>query len=145
MRLTENFTFEELVQTSHREHAEANYNFGLKNKAKVQWLAEHMQTLRDCLGSPIIVTSGVRCQALNTAVGGAANSQHTKIEAVDFIVPGMLLDTAFNLIRGYREVRFDQLILECVGKSKWIHISFTTERPRRQVLKYNEKKYETVE
>lgn len=144
MQLTENFAFEEFVQTSHREHAEANYNFGLKHKHKVQWLAEHLQKLRDCLGSPIIITSGVRCQALNAAVGGVANSQHTKVEAVDFIVPGMVLDYAFDLIRGYKEVRFDQLILECVGTSKWIHISFSTEKPRRQVLKYNEKKYVEV-
>lgn len=145
MKLTENFTFEEFVQTSHREYADENYQYALKNKDKVRWLAEHMQTLRDCLGSPIIVTSAVRCARLNTAVGGAKNSQHTRIEAVDFIVPGMVLDFAFNLIRGYKNVRFDQLILEESGGSKWIHISFTTEKPRRQVLKYNDKKYVVVQ
>lgn len=141
MRLTDNFSFEEFVQTSHREFALENHTYGLKAKVKVQWLADKMQTLRDCLGSPIIVTSAVRCPKLNAAVGGSKNSQHVKCEAVDFIVPGMDLEFAFNLIRDYRDVRYDQLILEQVGKSMWIHISFAPERPRRQVLKYDGKKY----
>lgn len=144
MKLTEHFTFEELVQTSHREYADENYNFGLKNKPMVQWLANHMENLRGHLGSPIVVASGVRCARLNEAVGGAKASQHTRIEAVDFIVPGMLIDVAFDCIRGYKEVPFDQLILEESRGSKWIHISFTHGEPRRKVLKYNDKKYTEV-
>lgn len=141
MQLTDNFSFEEFVQTSHREYADENYRYGMQNKAAVQWLANQMQNLRDCLGSPIIITSGVRCAKLNAAVGGAKNSQHTKFEAADFIVPGMLIDYAFNLIQDYKHVKYDQLILEESKGSKWIHISFSHEKPRRQVLVYNAKKY----
>jgi uncharacterized protein YcbK (DUF882 family) len=39
-----------------------------------------LDPLRELVGSPIIVISGYRSQLVNTAVGGAAKSQHLKGE-----------------------------------------------------------------
>ena len=52
-------------------------------------LVERLQDLRDLVGHPIIVVSGYRCQAHNTAVGGATHSQHLLGRAADVRVKGM--------------------------------------------------------
>lgn len=48
-----------------------------------------LQQLRHDLGSSIRITSGYRCPAHNTAVGGAKNSQHKDGTATDIQVSGM--------------------------------------------------------
>jgi zinc D-Ala-D-Ala carboxypeptidase len=52
-------------------------------------LVEHLQELRDLIGQPVIVVSGFRCQAHNTAVGGATRSQHLLGRAADVRVRAM--------------------------------------------------------
>lgn len=46
-------------------------------------LAAALEVLRSKLGRALRVTSGYRCPALNTAVGGAANSRHMQGCAAD--------------------------------------------------------------
>ena len=43
--------------------------------------------LRKCLGEPIIITSGFRCEFHNKVVGGAPDSSHLKGLAVDISIP----------------------------------------------------------
>lgn len=92
-----------------------------------------LDPLRERFGKPIIVNSGFRCPALNKAVGGVANSQHVKGEAVD-------IDTGtrqgnkelFEIIR--KELPFDQLIDE--KNFSWVHVSYRGEKDnRKQILK----------
>ena len=52
-------------------------------------LVEHLQELRDLIGQPVIVVSGCRCHAHNTAVGGATHSQHLFGCAADVRVKGV--------------------------------------------------------
>jgi zinc D-Ala-D-Ala carboxypeptidase len=52
-------------------------------------LVEHLQELRDLIGKPVIVVSGFRCKAHNTAVEGAINSQHLVGRAGDVRVKGI--------------------------------------------------------
>ena len=42
-----------------------------------------LDPLREAYGKPIVVTSGYRCDKLNTILGGAKTSQHRLGEAVD--------------------------------------------------------------
>lgn len=42
----------------------------------LQILAQALQQLRNLAGGPLVVTSGYRCPAHNTKVGGARGSQH---------------------------------------------------------------------
>ncbi|WGL30923.1 peptidase [Dipodfec virus UOA04_Rod_535] len=46
-------------------------------------VAEVLDPAREALGSPIYVSSGYRCSAVNKAVGGAVNSRHLRGFAAD--------------------------------------------------------------
>jgi uncharacterized protein YcbK (DUF882 family) len=46
-------------------------------------LIQGLNRLREAFGKPLIVTSGFRCQAHNSAVGGAKASQHLYGTGVD--------------------------------------------------------------
>ena len=93
-----------------------------------------LDPLREAYGKPIIVTSGYRCEKLNKAVGGAANSQHVKGEAADIrCVSDSRAENKrlFDLIVA-SGLPFDQLIDE-YGYD-WVHVSFRDGANRRQIL-----------
>lgn len=46
-------------------------------------LVTALQRMRVRLARPMTITSGVRCEAHNAAVGGVAGSEHTRGEAAD--------------------------------------------------------------
>ena len=46
-------------------------------------LAQRLDILRESLGRPLILTSGLRCAAWNGAQGGAPSSRHLTGQAVD--------------------------------------------------------------
>lgn len=50
----------------------------------MQWL----EGLRKAYGSPMLITSGARCQKHNQAVGGASDSMHVKGLACDVRISG---------------------------------------------------------
>lgn len=52
-------------------------------------LAEHLQSIRNHFASALTITSGYRCQAHNTAVGGASRSKHMSGLAADIRVRGI--------------------------------------------------------
>ena len=83
-----------------------------------------LDPLRSAWGKPIVVNSGYRCEALNSAVHGAPNSQHIKGMAADIEAVTRDPDdnrALFNLARSLR-LPFDQIINE-YGYS-WVHISY---------------------
>lgn len=92
-----------------------------------------LEPARELYGFPIYVNSGYRTPAVNIAVGGDSNSQHMKGEAVD-ITTGTIAGNKklFDIIA--KNCDFDQLISE--GKLKWIHVSFSKDINRKQVLYY---------
>ena len=93
-------------------------------------LARGLDRVRLFLGHPLDISSGYRSPALNAAVGGARNSQHSQGLAADFTCPGFGPPLAIaRALRG-SAIAFDTLILEF---DEWIHVSFTP-TPRRRVL-----------
>ena len=137
--VTMHFTIEELYAS---QTAKAK---GIDNKPNVQqmvnlvYLAAYvLEPLRVAMDEPIKIGSGFRCQALNKAVGGVYNSQHTKGQAADLCIDGDLTKGKrwFNYIR--QHLQFDQLIWEHNTKgSYWVHVSFVHPdfgRNRRQVI-----------
>ena len=93
--------------------------------------ARCMEDIRDLLGGkPVLISSAYRSPEVNKAVGGSANSQHTKGEAVDFTCPKF--GTPREIVTKIKDspLLFDQLILEY---DRWVHISFSS-RNRRQVI-----------
>lgn len=95
-----------------------------------------LQPLRDAYGKPLYVNSGFRCERLNKAVGGAANSQHLYGQAADITTGTKAGNKALMLLAQRLNLPFDQLINEkpdTNGNPSWVHISYT-KTPRRQVM-----------
>lgn len=58
-------------------------------------LVAYVQKIREHFNAPVTINSGYRCTRHNKAVGGAANSYHTKGMAADIVVKGVApLDVA---------------------------------------------------
>ena len=140
MKLTEHFTFEELVHTSNTKFQERNHEYGLRNINKLKTLAEFLEVIRDLLASPMVVTSGARCHELNKAVGGVKTSQHLLCEAADVIPTKMTVEEAFQMIF-QSGLSYDQMILEHSGGKTWLHLSNRGLLNRREALIYNGRKY----
>lgn len=136
MKLTENFTLEELTTT----------NTGLPNvptnqeQEKLLYLATYiLQPIRSKFGR-VVVNSGFRSDSVNLAIGGAKASQHRYGEAADIDVPGVNLGMVYAWCR--ENLKFGQLIEEFKGDAHWIHISL----PRiggtnQQTLKFKDGVY----
>ena len=98
-----------------------------------------LDPIRRHYGAPIIVTSGYRCPALNTAVGGVANSHHIVGCAAD-ITTGTIDNNRklFALIidmQSTHGLRFTQLIAE--EGYRWLHISYVPGMLRNQIIDVN--------
>lgn len=94
-----------------------------------------LQPLRDYLGCKIIITSGYRCKALNTKVGGKPNSQHLYGQAADFVVPAKRLKDVFNYIKN--NLVYDQLLYEYNAKGDiWIHVSYCNNNRMQAIDNY---------
>lgn len=81
---------------------------------------------------PLNVDDGFRCDAVNKAVGGVANSAHRLGCAADVRPAGLTLQEGFDRIRADESIPFDQCILE----SGCIHLACAEhgKEPRRQAL-----------
>ncbi len=129
MKLTNNFTLEELTRTSSKF---VNVPSTVERIALKQLAVNVLQPLRDAYGKPITVNSGYRSPLVNKSVGGVPTSQHVKGEAAD-ITGGSKEENKilFEIIRDTLD--FDQLIDE--KNYTWIHISYKTKGNRKQILK----------
>lgn len=109
-----------------------------------------LDPLREAWGSPIVVTSGYRCPALNKAVGGSETSAHTAGWAADLVPEDRerteeFVKWAIDRITAAR-LAFDQLIDERSGGSRWLHVGIRNLKgeQRRQVKIYENGKYMTL-
>ncbi len=140
MQLTKNFTYEEFYASDTALKKNINNTPPTSAVVNIVRLADNcMQKIRNHFGVAVIITSGYRCPRLNSAVGGAAKSQHTTGEACDFVVKGVSIEKVIAWCRGNLE--FDQLINE---KGQWVHISFSSTKNRREVLKFDGKNYSKI-
>ena len=129
--LSTNFTLDEFT------NSQAAARLGIDNDpepnviANLKSLAYAMEEVRSVLGGrPILISSAYRSDALNTAVGGSKNSQHTLGEAVDFTCP--TFGTPDQVVRALQAsaVPYHQLIREF---GRWVHISFKFGIPLAQI------------
>ena len=137
MRLTRNFTYEELCHSNVAERRGINNSPRTKEEEKrvIENLKalcmEVLQPLRDFLGEPVVISSGYRCAELNKAVGGVRNSQHMKGEAADIHVENTehLLKIMHFIMD---ETDFDQVIWERNrAGTQWVHVSYKREGVNR--------------
>ena len=125
MKLSENFTLEELIRSNTAER------MGIDNVPKDEKVVENLrslclevlQPLRDYVGAPVHINSGYRCPELNMAVGGVKNSQHCRGEAADIriVSPKQGREWAAWI---EDNCRFDQMLLERnKNGAVWLHVS----------------------
>jgi zinc D-Ala-D-Ala carboxypeptidase len=104
-------------------------------------LAENIfEPIRKHFGVPIMISSGYRSKALNTAIGGSLTSQHCTGEAIDIDMDGTANGVTNKMVFDYikSNLNFDQLIWEFGTKDApdWVHVSFeTTGKQRKQILR----------
>lgn len=92
-----------------------------------------LEPIREKFAVPMVITSGYRTEKVNALVGGVANSQHMKGEAVDFCFAGFSKkEMAAAFFEIAEEFNFDQLIY--YKKKGVIHISYSRERNRHQIF-----------
>jgi hypothetical protein len=140
MRLSKNFTLDELIVTS---TSGSNIPPGI-HKEKLLYVANYLaQPIRDRWGV-VIINSGYRSQAVNTAIGGSSTSQHPKGEAIDLRTPDADLWEVYLWILD--NLNFGQCIYEEKGAAKWIHISLPrVDKPNQQALLYKDGEYTNYE
>lgn len=90
-----------------------------------------LDPLREKLALPIVITSGYRSPQVNRLIGGSQSSQHCKGEAADLYCRYRSIESLFNEIRR-SDLAFDQVIDEF---GRWVHISYSIARQRRQALR----------
>ena len=135
MKLSKNFCLSEFTRSDTAKRLSINNdNVDMEVVLNLAFLC-HMvlQPLRDRFG-PITISSGFRTQALNRAVGGAADSQHLRGEAADISLPSWQEGKEYF---GYLATLplYDQLIWEQRAGICWIHISIKRlGTNRRQIL-----------
>ena len=134
-RLSEHFTLGEMTKTSAKgldntpSHAAV---MNLKNLCE-NWL----ENLRSRYGSPIVINSGYRSEAVNKAVGGVKGSNHLTGCAVDIRCAGkeqMIRYAAILLdIADGTKQEFDELLLEQHGNVCWLHFAVKPKDNRRRI------------
>ena len=131
--ISKNFTLEEMLSSATAKDKKIDNSPTPEARKNIQSLVDNtLQPVRDLYGKNIHINSGYRCPALNKAVGGAVNSQHTEGKAADITTGGPVENRKlFDLILK-SGISFDQLIDE--SNYKWIHISYNEGKNRKQVL-----------
>ena len=110
-------------------------------KKNLEELMLFLDGVRSAWGSPIIVSSGYRCEELNEKVNGAKNSGHKYGWAGDLIPSNNKKREFFEFFKEYvKDKSFDELLLEKSGKSIWVHFSlYSYQGKQRKKIKEIEK------
>lgn len=123
MNLSTNFTLAEFTESDTGARRGIDNTLPNDLLPAAQATAQMLERIRSELGDkPIIVTSGYRCSALNSAVGSGRSSDHVKAMAVDFKCPafGTPYDVARFLAGRIDTLGIGQIIHEW---NTWIHCS----------------------
>ena len=124
-------------EATHSDYAKRN-KIANKPKAEhienMELLAEKVfEPLREWVEAPIKVNSMFRSLELNTALKGSKTSSHMNGEAMDITSMGGKSNLEmFHYIKDNLE--FDQLIWEFGKEPKWLHVSYSPVKNRKQVL-----------
>ena len=136
-RISKNFTLDELLASETAKQQHIINAPGIVEVCNLCALVHNvLQPLRDAMNEPIKIGSGYRCTRLNQAVGGVANSQHIKGEAVDLCIDGDKKKGRKWMTWIMDHCDFDQLIWEHNAKGTyWVHVSFRSDgKNRRHVI-----------
>jgi uncharacterized protein YcbK (DUF882 family) len=137
MKVSPNFTLAELTKS------QTAVRLGINNTPTPEAVdnlrnlcVNVLEPIRAHFKSPIIISSGFRCKALNNAVGGSKTSQHMTGQAADIEVYGKSNWDVLDYIEN--NLQYDQLIQEFMKQNNptagWVHVSYKAEGNRKQFL-----------
>lgn len=131
MNLSENFTYEELTHTDHREYDNTPNDVEMANLVR---LAAFLEQVKEVLGgAPIMINSAFRSAEVNKAANSTDKSQHRHGCAADIRVLGMTPDQVVSAII-QSGLPYDQVIREF---DRWTHVSIPNiedAEPRQMAL-----------
>lgn len=133
MKLTENFTLEELTVSEIGARRGFDNTPNATETANLVRVALLLEQVRALLKKPITVNSGFRSKQVNDAVGSKDTSQHRIGCAADIKVSGMTPKQVVEEIIA-SDIPYDQVIREF---DSWVHISVPDSikrPPRKQAL-----------
>lgn len=131
IQLSRNFYLDELINSNTATRLNID---NTPSKLEFLHLLESVENLwqpfRDILGTPMLISSGLRTPKLNDAVGGAMTSAHLFGYAIDFTSPAYGNPRAIvNLVRKYKSsLKFDQCIYEY---GRWVHLAYKNKYGRQ--------------
>lgn len=133
--LSPHFRLGEMVRTSHRR---IDNTPSLDVVDRLTMLCQELlEPVRERFG-PLWVTSGYRCAALNTTIGGSSTSAHLHGCAADF-VPVWDVST-HDIVKWIvsSNLLYDQVIDEYSSTANWVHLGMVRpgipHGPRKQAL-----------
>ena len=140
MKLSANFTLDELIKSQVAERKGINNNPSPEQIDNLKALTQNiLQPVRSHFDKPLIISSGFRCAELCVAIGSSINSQHCAMDeaaAADFEIWGVDNDHLASWIKS--ELEYDQLILEFWSEdnpnSGWVHCSYSRDHNRNESL-----------
>ena len=127
------FTMPELEHTLQPEFKGGilNVALGQERKNLVTLVEQVLDPIREKWQSPIYITSGYRCPALNRKVGGVEGSYHTRGMAADITAKSVFYNTAL-----YTEIRILHAkglipLTECYMERQglYIHVAYDPTAP----------------
>jgi uncharacterized protein YcbK (DUF882 family) len=137
MKLSENFTLEELIESQAARRNVITEQFQ-PSQAVIENLKRlcinMLQPLRDGIDKPIKISSGFRCKRLNKKIKGAVNSHHIEGKAADIQAVGYTNKELFDYIN--KNMSFTQLIWEYGTKQEpaWVHVSWDKNDLKKEIL-----------
>ena len=140
MNLSPHFTIASFVASTRAAQLGIDNSLPPELMANAVATAEMLERIRATLGDragytvPILLTSGYRCPALNTAVGSGITSDHLRAQAADWSAPafGSPLQICQVLAPLVSMLGIGQLIYECPAPGRrWVHAS--TRLPQKMV------------
>ena len=135
--LSANFTLEEMTysETAKKKGIDNTPSLAVIHNLE-ELCNDLLQPIRDAYGKPIKVTSGFRSARLNYAVGGSPTSAHRLGWAVDIQpMSGKFDDFKTAILKIIEELglKYDQIIIEKSGRSKWIHLGLKNSAGRQRM------------
>jgi len=141
MKLSEHLDLSEVTRSDMAKRKGINNIPTPEHLENFKKLAENIfEPIRKHFGVPIMISSGYRSKALNTAISGSLTSQHCTGEAIDIDMDGSSSGVTNKMVFEFikSNLNFDQLIWEFGTKEApdWVHVSFESSgKQRKQVLR----------